>query len=63
MDVIRSDGTWMVHDVIVSHHVLSSDHDGTWMYIYMVCNKKILTIIITWGTKLRLEMGKTIKPS
>ena len=35
MDVIRSDGTWMVHDVIVSHHVLSSDHDGTWMYIYI----------------------------
>ena len=40
MDVISSDGTWMVHDVIDFHHVLSSDHDGTWMvhgciYVYI----------------------------
>jgi hypothetical protein len=64
MDVISSDGTWMVHDVIDFHHVLSSDHDGTWMYIYIYgLQQKILTIIITWGTKLRLEMGRTIKPS
>ena len=51
MDVISSDGTWMVHDVIDFHHVLSSDHDGTWMVHGCIYMYIYICIYIWFATK------------